>query len=83
MKPNIHPVYKEIKVICSCGNTFVTRSTMEKDQLSLEVCAACHPFYTGTQKIMDTAGRVDRFRQKYGMKGKEADKSAKADKSDK
>ena len=72
MKPNIHPQYKEIKVTCSCGNTFVTRSAMDKDQLSLEVCSACHPFYTGTQKIVDTAGRVDRFRQKYGLKGKEA-----------
>lgn len=68
MKPNIHPKYHDIKVVCTCGNTFVTRSTMEKDQLSLEVCSMCHPFYTGTQKIVDTAGRVDRFRQKYGRK---------------
>jgi large subunit ribosomal protein L31 len=68
MKPNIHPEYKEVTVTCSCGNTFLTRSTLAKDTLSLEVCAACHPFYTGTQKIIDTAGRVDRFRQKYGMK---------------
>lgn len=65
MKPNIHPAYKEVKVTCSCGNTFVTQSTMEKDTLTLEVCSMCHPFYTGTQKIVDTAGRVDRFRQKY------------------
>ncbi len=72
MKPDIHPVYKDIKVTCSCGSVFTTRSTMDKDQLSLEVCAMCHPFYTGTQKIMDTAGRVDRFRQKYGMKGKDS-----------
>lgn len=71
MKPNIHPKYNDVKVVCSCGNTFVTRSTLDKDQLSLEVCAACHPFYTGTQKIVDTAGRVDRFRQKYGIKAKE------------
>lgn len=74
MKPSIHPKYKEIKVVCSCGNAFVTRSTLDKedkDQLLLEVCAACHPFYTGTQKIVDTAGRVDRFRQKYGIKTKE------------
>jgi large subunit ribosomal protein L31 len=70
MKPDIHPKYEEIKVVCSCGNTFVTRSTLSKEQLSLEVCAACHPFYTGTQKIVDTAGRVDRFRQKYGLKDK-------------
>jgi len=72
MKPNIHPEYKEVKVTCSCGAVFNTCSTMEKDTLLLEVCALCHPFYTGTQKIVDTAGRVDRFRQKYGMKGKEA-----------
>lgn len=71
MKPNIHPEYKEVKVVCSCGSTFVTRSAMGKEQLVLEVCSACHPFYTGTQKIVDTAGRVDRFRQKYGLKGKE------------
>lgn len=68
MKPNIHPEYKDVKIICSCGSTFVTRSTLDSDHLNLEVCAACHPFYTGTQKIMDTAGRVDRFRQKYGAR---------------
>lgn len=74
MKPNIHPKYKEVKVVCTCGNTFSTRSTLEKGQLSLEVCSMCHPFYTGTQKIVDTAGRVDRFRQKYGRKIKEVKK---------
>jgi large subunit ribosomal protein L31 len=66
MKPDIHPEYKEVKVVCSCGSSFTTRSTLGKDQLTLEVCAMCHPFYTGTQKMVDTAGRVDRFRQKYG-----------------
>ncbi|OGT37212.1 MAG: 50S ribosomal protein L31 [Gammaproteobacteria bacterium RIFCSPHIGHO2_12_FULL_38_14] len=71
MKEGIHPSYKDVKVTCSCGNTFHTRSTMEKDQLTLEVCSMCHPFYTGTQKIVDTAGRVDRFRQKYGQKKKD------------
>lgn len=75
MKPNIHPEYKEVNVKCSCGNVFVTRSAIGKDQISLEVCAACHPFYTGTQKIMDTAGRVDRFRQKYASRSKEAPKA--------
>lgn len=69
MKPNIHPEYKEVKVVCSCGSTFETRSTLGKEQISLEVCSMCHPFYTGTQKIVDTAGRIDRFRNKYGMKG--------------
>jgi large subunit ribosomal protein L31 len=67
MKANIHPEYKEIKVICSCGNSWQTRSTMDKE-LHVEVCSACHPFYTGKQKIVDTAGRVERFRQKYGSR---------------
>ena len=66
MKPKIHPEYKEITVNCSCGNSFKTRSTLGED-LHLEVCSACHPFYTGQQKIMDTAGRVDKFRRKYGL----------------
>ena len=80
MKPNIHPTYNEVKVVCSCGSTFVTRSTLGKDQLQLEVCSKCHPFYTGTQKLVDTAGRVDRLRQKYGLKGKEAKKEDKTEK---
>lgn len=67
MKPDIHPEYKEITVNCSCGSSFKTRSTAGHD-LSLEVCAVCHPFFTGKQKIVDTGGRVDKFRQKYGMK---------------
>ena len=67
MKPNIHPAYDEITVTCSCGNTFQTRSTAGHD-LTIEVCSQCHPFYTGKQKLLDTAGRVDKFRQKYGMK---------------
>lgn len=83
MKPEIHPQYKDIKVTCSCGSTFVTRSTLDKDSLSLEVCSACHPFYTGTQKIVDTAGRVDRFRQKYGTRGKAAAKAEKDESSKK
>ncbi|HYE36280.1 50S ribosomal protein L31 [Methylocaldum sp.] len=65
MKPDIHPEYKSINVHCSCGNTFETKSTLSKD-LQVEVCSACHPFYTGKQKIVDTAGRVDKFRRKYG-----------------
>lgn len=67
MKEKIHPKYTEITVTCSCGNTFKTRSTLGRD-LHVEVCSTCHPFYTGTQKIVDTAGRVERFRQKYGNK---------------
>jgi len=66
MKPDIHPQYNEIKVICSCGNEFQTKSTLS-EELHIDVCSACHPFYTGTQKIVDTAGRVDKFRRKYGM----------------
>ena len=66
MKTGIHPEYTEITVTCSCGNSFKTRSTLGSE-LHLEVCSACHPFYTGQQKIMDTAGRVDKFRRKYGM----------------
>ena len=64
MKESIHPEYKEITVNCSCGNSFQTRSTVGHD-LHVEVCASCHPFYTGKQKIVDTAGRVDKFRKKY------------------
>ncbi|MDH3670640.1 MAG: 50S ribosomal protein L31 [Gammaproteobacteria bacterium] len=67
MKANIHPKYTEMKVTCSCGNSFTTRSTLGHD-MQIDVCASCHPFYTGKQKIMDTAGRVEKFRQKYGLK---------------
>lgn len=65
MKADLHPNYTEIKVVCSCGNTFNTRSTMGGDSLQVEVCSACHPFYTGQQKLMDTAGRVDQFRKRF------------------
>jgi len=64
MKPDIHPNYAPLTVNCSCGNTFETRSTLGKD-LHVEVCAACHPFYTGKQRVVDTAGRVDKFRRRY------------------
>jgi len=67
MKPDIHPNYTEVSVTCSCGEVFNTRSTAARE-LHLDVCSKCHPFYTGTQKMMDTAGRVDKFRRKYGMK---------------
>jgi len=68
MQADIHPAYNTVQVTCSCGNSFETRSTIGKDVLSIEVCSKCHPFYTGKQKLVDTAGRVDKFRQKYGMK---------------
>jgi large subunit ribosomal protein L31 len=67
MKEGIHPKYTEITVTCSCGNTFQTRSTLGTN-LEVEVCSNCHPFYTGKQKIVDSGGRVDRFRKKYGLK---------------
>lgn len=67
MKPDIHPRYEEITVTCVCGNTFQTRSTHEGD-LHVEVCSECHPFYTGQQKIVDTAGRVEKFRRRYGAR---------------
>lgn len=69
MKPGIHPQYSEITVTCSCGNSFKTGSTLGRD-LHIEVCSQCHPFYTGKQKIVDTAGRVEKFRQKYANKKK-------------
>ena len=65
MKKDIHPDYAEITATCSCGNVIKVRSTVGKD-LSLDVCSECHPFYTGTQKIMDSGGRVDRFRKRFG-----------------
>ena len=66
MKADIHPKYALITVTCTCGNTFQTRSTLGED-LQVEVCSSCHPFYTGKQKIVDTGGRVDKFRRRYGM----------------
>jgi len=67
MKEAGHPKYEDINVTCSCGNTFTTRSTLGRP-LSIEVCSECHPFFTGKQKIVDTAGRVEKFRQKYARK---------------
>ncbi|MFN2348441.1 MAG: 50S ribosomal protein L31 [Thioalkalivibrio sp.] len=67
MKPDIHPDYHEVAVTCSCGNTFKTRSTYHGAELNVEVCSSCHPFFTGKQKLMDTAGQVDKFRRRYGM----------------
>jgi large subunit ribosomal protein L31 len=67
MKKDIHPKYYEINVACSCGNSFKINSTLS-DDFSVEICSACHPFYTGQQKIVDTAGRVDKFRQRFGKK---------------
>lgn len=66
MKSGIHPEYREITVNCSCGNNFITGSTCEQTELHIEVCNECHPFYTGKQKIVDTAGRVDKFNKRFG-----------------
>lgn len=63
-KEGIHPQYKDIHVKCACGNTFETRST-HKGDIVVEICSQCHPFFTGKQKLIDTAGRVERFRQKF------------------
>ena len=67
MKEGIHPEYVVARVTCSCGNSFVTRST--KPEIHLELCSACHPFYTGKQKLVDTGGRVERFQRRYAKTG--------------
>jgi large subunit ribosomal protein L31 len=72
MKPGIHPEYHEVQVVCSCGNTFTTRST--KKEMRVDMCSACHPFFTGKQKLIDSAGRVERFQKRYGKQEKMAEK---------
>ena len=74
MKEGIHPKYDEVEVRCACGNTFKTRST--KPELHLEICSACHPFFTGRQKLIDTEGRVERFTKKFGAQTSEQRKTA-------
>ena len=66
MKKGIHPEYHEVQVVCACGNSFPTRST--KKDLRVEICSACHPFFTGKQKLVDSAGRVERFQKRYEKK---------------
>ena len=73
MKAAIHPAYNEVRVHCACGNTFMTRST-HKGDISVEICSSCHPYFTGKQKLLDTAGRVERFRRKYAKAGEAAKK---------
>jgi large subunit ribosomal protein L31 len=70
MKDGIHPQYVDCKVICACGETFMTRST--KPEIKVEICSKCHPFFTGTQKIVDTEGRVERFIKRYGLQDRYA-----------
>lgn len=67
MKQGIHPDYHEVTVVCACGATFKTRSTVPGDKLKVDICGKCHPFYTGKQKMVDTAGRVDKFKKKYNL----------------
>jgi large subunit ribosomal protein L31 len=74
VKEGIHPKYQEVEVRCACGNTFKTRST--KPELHLEICSACHPFFTGRQKLIDTEGRVERFTKKFGAQTAEQRKTA-------
>jgi len=74
VKEGIHPNYQEVEARCACGNTFKTRST--KSELHLEICSACHPFFTGRQKLIDTEGRVDRFNKKFGLQTSETRKAA-------
>ncbi len=71
MKAGIHPTYQRAEVRCACGNTFVTRSTLQ--DIHVEICARCHPFFTGKQKLVDTAGRVERFKQRYGKTAETAE----------
>ncbi len=71
MKTDAHPKYTELKVVCSCGNAWLTKSTLGQE-LHVEVCSKCHPFYTGKQKMVDTGGRVDKFRKKYAGPQKSA-----------
>lgn len=76
MKTDIHPEYVESQVVCTCGNTFTTRSTESK--ISVEICSQCHPFYTGKQKLMDTGGRVERFRRRAAAAQAKSAKAAPA-----
>ena len=73
MKQEIHPNYQEINVVCACGHSFKTRSTLGGD-LHVEICSDCHPFFTGKQKLVDTAGRVDRFNKRYARGSAQAAK---------
>jgi large subunit ribosomal protein L31 len=74
MKAATHPNYEEVHVHCACGNDFVTRSTHRGD-IHVEICSNCHPFFTGKQKVLDTAGRIERFRRKYAKSGAQAGKA--------
>ncbi|MBB1272290.1 MULTISPECIES: 50S ribosomal protein L31 [Psychromonas] len=66
MKNDIHPEYKLVTATCSCGNVIKVGSTLGKEELTLDICSACHPFYTGTQRVVDTGGRIDKFKKRFG-----------------
>ena len=70
MKKKIHPKYEKVKVACACGHAFETKSTMGTAEIKLEICSHCHPFFTGKQKLMDSAGRVEKFNKKFGRETK-------------
>ncbi len=78
MKKDLHPEYHQAKIICACGNSWTVGST--KEEIHLDICSACHPFFTGKQKIVDTAGRVEKFRRKYGIKDKTSEAMGKKEK---
>ncbi len=80
MKATAHPNYQEVNVMCACGNRFLTRSTHRGD-IHVEICSACHPFFTGKQKVLDTAGRIERFRRKYAKNEGKAAAPAKTEQS--
>lgn len=67
MKENTHPNYHKVTVVCACGNTFETGSTVEGDTIKIDICNKCHPFFTGKQKIVDTSGRVERFKKRFNI----------------
>ena len=73
MKPSIHPEYQAARIVCACGNIIETRSTVP--EIHVEICSSCHPFFTGRQKLVDTAGRVEKFRAKYGKRGGAAEEA--------
>jgi large subunit ribosomal protein L31 len=82
MKAGIHPQYKPTRIVCVCGNVIETRSTFEKDELHVEICASCHPFFTGKQKLLDKAGRVERFRRRYAKDDKKGATKGEAEKAE-
>lgn len=67
MKNEIHPNYHEVEVVCACGSKFKTKSTVGGDTIRVEICKVCHPFYTGKQKLVDSSGRVDKFKKKFNL----------------